>query len=198
MMLSTIKNKILSLESDSPAEDLPQASVLLALTESKEPELIFTLRSKKVSSHGGEVSFPGGMKEDKDRSLEETALRESYEEIGLDPTKVTIYGKMNTLVSRFNVSVTPYVGSIPEGTILNEDSEEIDSIFKVPVSFFLEDKRLRNDPVKKDGEVFYVPAYKYDSYIIWGLTAMIIVNFLNLTLDAGIDLSNPTDPKEEM
>jgi len=198
MMLSTIKNKILSLESDSPTEDLPQASVLLALTESKEPELIFTLRSKKVSSHGGEVSFPGGMKEDKDRSLEETALRESHEEIGLDPTKVTIYGKINTLVSRFNVSVTPYVGSIPEGTILNEDSEEIDSIFKVPVSFFLEDKRLRNDPVKKDGEVFYVPAYKYDSYIIWGLTAMIIVNFLNLTLDAGIDLSNPTDPKEEI
>jgi 8-oxo-dGTP pyrophosphatase MutT (NUDIX family) len=198
MMLSTIKNKILSLESNSPAEDLPQASVLLALTESKEPELIFTLRSKKVSSHGGEVSFPGGMKEDKDRSLEETALRESHEEIGLDPTKVTIYGKMNTLVSRFNVSVTPYVGSIPEGTILNEDSEEIDSIFKVPVSFFLEDKRLRNDPVKKDGEVFYVPAYKYDSYIIWGLTAMITVNFLNLTLDAGIDLSSPTDPKEEM
>tara|TARA_B100001146_G_scaffold224612_1_gene243190 strand:- start:2513 stop:3109 length:597 start_codon:yes stop_codon:yes gene_type:complete len=198
MMLSTIKNKILSLESDSPTEDLPQASVLLALTESKEPELIFTLRSKKVSSHGGEVSFPGGMKEDKDRSLEETALRESHEEIGLDPTKVTIYGKMNTLVSRFNVSVTPYVGSIPEGTILNEDSEEIDSIFKVPVSFFLEDKRLRNDSVKKDGEVFYVPAYKYDSYIIWGLTAMIIVNFLNLTLDAGIDLSNPTDPKEEI
>jgi 8-oxo-dGTP pyrophosphatase MutT (NUDIX family) len=197
-MLSKIKNKILSFKSDSPVEDLPQASVLLALTESKVPELIFTLRSKKVSSHGGEVSFPGGMKENKDRSLEETALRESHEEIGLDPTKVTIYGKMNTLVSRFNVSVTPYVGSIPEGTILNEDSEEIDSIFKVPVSFFLEDKRLRNDAVKKDGEVFYVPAYKYDSYIIWGLTAMITVNFLNLTLDAGIDLTNPTDPKEEM
>ena len=99
MMLSKIKNKILSFKSDSPVEDLPQASVLLALTESKVPELIFTLRSKKVSSHGGEVSFPGGMKEDKDRSLEETALRESHEEIGLDPTKVTIYGKMNTLVS---------------------------------------------------------------------------------------------------
>ena len=163
-MLSTIKNKILSLESNSPAEDLPQASVLLALTESKEPELIFTLRSKKVSSHGGEVSFPAGMKEDKDRSLEETALRESHEEIGLDPTKVTIYGKMNTLVSRFNVSVTPYVGSIPEGTILNEDSELLSIINK--------DKE----------ETFNFETYKFKNRRFLGLVAFCLDALVSILL----------------
>ena len=196
-MLTTIKNKILSFKSALPDEGLPQASVLLALTESSDPQLIFTLRSKKVSSHGGEVAFPGGMKEDSDKDLKETAIRESYEEIGLEPHRVTIFGRLDTPVSRFNISVTPYVGSVSEDILLNDNSDEIDSIFRVPISFFLEDNRLRNDPIKRDGKVFYIPAYKYDSYIIWGLTAMITVNFLNVTLDANIDLSQKIKSKED-
>jgi len=60
----------------------------------------------------------------------------------------------------------------------------------VPLSFFLQDKRYRNDFIQRGEESFYMPAYKYDSFIIWGLTAMITVNFLNLTLDAGIDLQD--------
>lgn len=190
-MLSQIENRVRSFKSNFPADDLPQASVLIALTESIDPKLIYTLRSKKVSSHSGEVAFPGGMKEQKDANLTITALRESYEEIGLSQSKVKVFGSLDTLVSRFNISVTPFVGSVPEDVSLNNDSDEIDSIFKVPLSFFLNEGRYRNDIVRKDGQVFHVPVYKYESYIIWGLTAMITVNFLNLTVDAGIDLLKP-------
>ena len=182
----------LSLKQSDPKSDLPKAAVLIALTDEENPEVIYTLRSNKVSSHQGEVSFPGGMQEESDTSLIMTALRESEEEIGLPQNCVKILGSLDTMVSRFNVSVTPFVGVIPGDGELNTSSEEIEACFKVPLSFLLKDKRYRNDEVNRNGETFYMPAYKYSSYIIWGLTAMITVNFLNRALEAKIDMSLPS------
>ena len=68
------------------------------------------------------------------------------------------------------------------------NSDEIEACFGVPVKFLLEDKRHRNDEINRDGDKFFMPAYEYDSYIIWGLTAMMTVDFLNVALDANIDL----------
>ena len=182
----------LSLKQSDPKSDLPKAAVLIALTDEENPEVIYTLRSNKVSSHQGEVSFPGGMQEESDTSLIITALRESEEEIGLPQNCVKILGSLDTMVSRFNVSVTPFVGVIPGDVELNTSSEEIEACFRVPLSFLLKDKRYRNDEVNRNGETFYMPAYKYSSYIIWGLTAMITVNFLNRALEAKIDMSLPS------
>jgi 8-oxo-dGTP pyrophosphatase MutT (NUDIX family) len=182
----------LSLKQSDPKLDLPKAAVLIALTDEENPEVIYTLRSNKVSSHQGEVSFPGGMREESDTSLIMTALRESEEEIGLPQNCVKILGSLDTMVSRFNISVTPFVGVIPGDVELNTSSEEIEACFKVPLSFLLKDKRYRNDEVNRNGETFYMPAYKYSSYVIWGLTAMITVNFLNRALDAKIDMSLPS------
>ena len=182
----------LSLKQSDPKSDLPKAAVLIALTDEENPEVIYTLRSNKVSSHQGEVSFPGGMQEESDTSLIITALRESEEEIGLPQNCVKILGSLDTMVSRFNVSVTLFVGVIPGDVELNSSSEEIEACFRVPLSFLLKDKRYRNDEVNRNGETFYMPAYKYSSYVIWGLTAMITVNFLNRALDAKIDMSLPS------
>ena len=182
----------LSLKQSDPKSDLPKAAVLIALTDEENPEVIYTLRSNKVSSHQGEVSFPGGMQEESDTSLIITALRESEEEIGLPQNCVKILGSLDTMVSRFNVSVTPFVGVIPGDVELNSSSEEIEACFRVPLSFLLKDKRYRNDEVNRNGETFYMPAYKYSSYVIWGLTAMITVNFLNRALEAKIDMSLPS------
>ena len=187
-MLNNITEKIKSYSGTPPVEELRKAAVLIAITDSKDPELIYTLRSNKVGSHGGEVSFPGGMYEEEDNTLENTALRESQEETGLDKAKVNILGPIDTVVSRFNVSVTPFVGIVPDDIELNDNSDEIEACFKVPLSFLLEDKRHRNDEINRNGDIFFMPAYQYDSYIIWGLTAMITVDFLNIALDAKIDL----------
>jgi len=191
-MLNKIRSNLKDFRGSPPVEDLPKAAVLLAVTEQENPELIFTLRSNKVSSHKGEVAFPGGKVEEVDKSLQDTALREAEEEIGLDKNTVQVLGSLDTTVSRFGISVTPFVGIIPPNPVLNESSSEIESYFKVPISYFIDDKRHRNDKVTKDGgETFYMPAYKYNNYIIWGLTAMITVNFLNLALEKEIDLSKP-------
>ena len=128
------------------------------------------------------------MYEVEDENLEKTALRESKEETGLDIAKVNILGPIDTVVSRFNISVTPYVGIVPNNIELNNNSDEIEACFKVPLSFLLQDKRHRNDEINRDGDIFFMPAYEYDSYIIWGLTAMMTVDFLNIALDAKIDL----------
>ena len=187
-MLEKIKEKIKLYSGTPPVDELRQAAVLIAVTESENPELIYTLRSNKVGSHGGEVSFPGGMFEVEDKNLQDTALRESHEETGLDRSKVNILGSIDTVVSRFNISVTPYVGIVPSDIELNDNSDEIEACFRVPLSFLLEDKRHRNDEINRNGDIFFMPAYSYDSYIIWGLTAMITVDFLNIALDANIDL----------
>ena len=187
-MLDKITEKIKSYSGTPPAEELRQAAVLIAVTDSEDPELIYTLRSNKVGSHGGEVSFPGGMFEKEDKDLQNTALRESQEETGLDQSKVNILGPIDTVVSRFNISVTPYVGIVPNNIELNNNSDEIEACFRVPLSFLLKDKRHRNDEINRNGDIFFMPAYSFDSYIIWGLTAMITVDFLNIALEANIDL----------
>ena len=189
-MLDKITDKIQTYFGKPPVAELRKAAVLIAVTDSKDPELIYTLRSNKVGSHGGEVSFPGGMYEEQDDTLENTALRESEEETGLDRNKVSILGPIDTVVSRFNISVTPYVGIVPHNIELNDSSDEIEACFRVPLSFLLRDKRHRNDEINRNGDIFFMPAYEYNSYIIWGLTAMMTVDFLNIALDAGIDLKS--------
>ena len=124
-MLEKIKEKIGGYSGTPPVEELRKAAVLIAVTDGPEPELIYTLRSNKVGSHGGEVSFPGGMYEEQDQDLRYTALRESEEETGLDVKKVDIIGPIDTVVSRFNISVTPYVGIVPNDIELNDSSDEI-------------------------------------------------------------------------
>jgi len=187
-MLDKITSKLKAYKGNPPVNELKKAAVLIAIVDCDNPELIYTLRSNKVGSHGGEVSFPGGMYEKDDSTLKVTALRESEEETGLNREQVQIIGSTDTVVSRYNVSVTPYVGIVPDDISLNNDSEEIEACFRVPISFLLEDKRYRNDNINKNGESFFMPAYKFESFIIWGLTAMMTVDFLNITLDAGIDL----------
>ena len=187
-MLENIREKISAYIGTPPIEELKKAAVLIAVTDGSEPELIYTLRSNKVGTHGGEVSFPGGMYEEEDGDLKFTALRESEEETGLDISKVDLLGPTDTVVSRFNISVTPYVGIVPNDIKLNNNSDEIEACFRVPVKFLLQDKRFRNDEINRNGDIFFMPAYKYDSYIIWGLTAMMTVDFLNIALDANIDL----------
>ena len=187
-MLNEIISKLKEYKGNPPVEELRKAAVLIAIVDRDEPELIYTLRSNKVGSHGGEVSFPGGMHEKEDISLEITALRESEEETGLNRVLVQIIGSKDTVVSRYNVSVTPYVGIVPDDVSLNNESDEIEDCFRVPISYLLQDKRYRNDHIERNGESFYMPAYKFDTFIIWGLTAMMTVDFLNIALDAGIDL----------
>lgn len=174
------------------ALDYPEAGVLVPVTNNhQQPELIFTLRSDNLKTHRGQVSFPGGRRDLIDASLEATALRESHEEIGLPPEHVHVIAPLSQVMSRYGILVTPYVGVVPEDYPLVASPDEIESIFQVPIDFFLEDRRERTDALSFLNHTFYVPCYRWERYQIWGLSAVILVDFLNAVYDAKIDLLEP-------
>lgn len=174
-----------------PTLALPQAAVLMPLTRSEHPELILTRRADDLSTHAGEVAFPGGRRDPTDSDLLHTALRESQEEVGLDPHCVQIAGSLSQLVSRHGIEVTPYVGIVPQGLSYSANAEEIDSIFSVPLDFFAEDARETTHRIDYLGQSWYVPSYRFHDYKIWGLTAVMVVELVNLLYDRRLRLDVP-------
>ncbi|KEF31754.1 MAG: CoA pyrophosphatase [Gammaproteobacteria bacterium] len=174
------------------ALDYPEAGILVPITnDDRNPEMIFTLRSANLSTHRGQVAYPGGKRDPGDPSLAATALRETHEEIGLPPEQVNVIAPLSQVMSRYGILVTPYVGVIPADHPLEHNPDEIESVFRVPLSFFLEDRRERTDALNFLNHTFYVPCYRWERYQIWGLSAVVLVDFLNAVYDAGIDLLEP-------
>ncbi len=189
-MIEDIKYKLNLNNSEKPS-GRPQASVLIAILNYGEfiesPELIYTQRSSHLSTHSGEVSFPGGKADKTDLSLFRTALREANEEISLNSEDITELGKLNYLISRHKVEVNPFVASVDKPQAL-EPNEEIQEIFTVPLNFLLDPKNIQRESIERQGNVWQVPTWNIKSQKIWGLTAMITVNFLNVCFDANIEI----------
>lgn len=172
----------------------PEAAVLVPITRSDEPEVVLTLRASGLSTHGGEVAFPGGRRDPEDPDLIRTALREAEEEIGLPPGLVEVVGPLSTLVSRHGIQVTPYVGLVPDFVEYRPNDGEIAAVFSVPLEFFRNDPRETTHRIDYQGRSWYVPSYRYAEYKIWGLTAIMLVELVNLVYDdAGIDLHQPPE-----
>jgi 8-oxo-dGTP pyrophosphatase MutT (NUDIX family) len=174
-------------------ENLPRASVLVPITrEEPEPRIILTRRAEHLSTHKGQVAFPGGKQDPEDTSPLHTALRESREEIGLLPEQVQVVGQLSDVISLHGFKVTPFVGIVDPGLSLQADPNELESIFQVPLSWFLGAEPVRRDAIRYKELHLSVPAYHYETegrcYEIWGLSAIILVELLNLTMDAGIPL----------
>jgi len=169
----------------------PEAAVLVPITRSDEPELVLTLRASGLSTHGGEVAFPGGRRDPEDPDLIHTALREAEEEIGLPPGLVEVIGPLSPLVSKHGIQVTPYVGLVPDYVEYQANDGEIAAVFSVPLAFFREDPREMTHRIDYLGRSWYVPSYRFGEYRIWGLTAIMVVELVNLAYDAGIELHRP-------
>ena len=156
-----------------------EAAVLMPLYPRRgQLHLLLTRRTRQVSTHKGDVSFPGGLREEGDESLSATALRETHEEVGIDPSYVKILGPFHQYLAISNVSVTPYVGFLQEGFDLRPSRKEVAAILKVPLEFFAEtvptvEKRWRNGRARR---IYF---YDFEGEVIWGLTARIIKDFVD-------------------
>jgi len=175
------------------AQTFPEAAVLVPIIRGESPELVLTLRASGLSTHGGEVAFPGGRRDPEDSDLMATALREAEEEIGLAPGLVEVVGPLSEQVSRHRIKVTPYVALIPDFVEYRPNDAEIAAVFTVPLRFFLEDVRETTHRIDFQGASWFVPSYRFGEYRIWGLTAVMIVELVNLLFDAGIDLQSPPE-----
>lgn len=192
-MLDLIRQRLSGFQPRSFPTDKRKASVLIALTDHRDPRVILTKRASHLSTHSGEIAFPGGKHDDTDPDLLFTALREAHEEVGLLPESVDVIGPLGQVISKHGLQVTPWVGVISRDLELYANPSELDEVFEVPLSFFLEDNRYSTDEIRFRGKNLYVPAWEYQGHIIWGLTAYMLVELLNEGCGADI----PMKPRPE-
>ena len=137
-----------------------------------------------VDSHKGQISFPGGRCE-KGETRQATAIRESWEEIGLKPEDVRILGELDDTITLFtDYIITPFVGAIPYPYQFKVCSQEVDEIITVPISKLLDKRNYSENTQIYNGEAYLVCTYKYDNHVIWGATARILKHFLDLIYGA--------------
>ena len=184
-MLDSIKQKLEQINLTDPTK-YKKAGVLILLIKDNDDEeykILFTKRSEQLKTHSGEVSFPGGKWEEGDSNLYQTALRESNEEINLDIENVTKLGPLNFLLSRHKIEVNPFVGYLNQLQDF-KGNFEIDEIFTVPISFLMNEKNIEYKEFNRKDLKVYIPSWVYNGNRIWGLTAMIAADFLNICFDA--------------
>lgn len=194
MLITDIERRLHKHQPRSIDTPLPEAAVLVPLVTNNQgqaTEIILTRRATHLHKHSGEVAFPGGKREDDDRDLIHTALRESQEEIDLKPSSVQILGTMGPVISRFGIKVFPVIGSVPENLSLSANIEELDRIFHVPLDFLTNPDNLQFHHWSMNEKTYSMPSYQYGEYLIWGLTAIMLVEFLNVGLNTTIPLDAP-------
>ena len=183
-MLDSIKQKLEQINLTDPTK-YKKAGVLILLIKDNDDEeykILFTKRSEQLKTHSGEVSFPGGKWEEGDSNLYQTALRESNEEINLDTENVTKLGPLNFLLSRHKIEVNPFVGYLNQLQDF-KGNFEIDEIFTVPISFLMNEENIEYKEFNRKDLKVYIPSWVYNGNRIWGLTAMIAADFLNICFD---------------
>lgn len=172
--------------------DGADAAVLIAIfTGRGEPEVLLTRRPTHMTSHAGEVAFPGGKRDAGDASLTDTALRESEEEVALPRACVEILGALKPARAKSGIKVLPVVGLVRDEPELIGNPDEVESVFRVPLRFFFEQKPARDHRINFRGIDLVVPCFRYDGYVIWGLTAYMLVEFMRQGFDHAIDYPWP-------
>jgi 8-oxo-dGTP pyrophosphatase MutT (NUDIX family) len=154
------------------------AVLILGYPRDAEPHIVFTQRTETVSTHRGQISLPGGAREQSDDSLKETALRETYEELGIDPDRVQVVGRLeDEYVVVSNFLIAPFVGVLNEEPTFLPNPLEVAQVIEVPL------ERLRDPTIFREEdwsrpEMPRMQFYSVNGHEIWGATARIIRKFL--------------------
>jgi 8-oxo-dGTP pyrophosphatase MutT (NUDIX family) len=160
-----------------PKEPLIKAAVLVPLIErNEEMTVLLTKRTDHLDTHAGQISFPGGRMEDCDASAEDTALRETLEEVGLDTAHIEILGRLSSYITRTGFDVAPIIGVVSPPFSLTPDPYEVADVFETPLAFLLDpaNRHIHSHEVEgKTGRFYAMP--HGDNYI-WGATAGILVS----------------------
>ena len=180
-------------------KNMKKAAVLIPLVKKDNSySILFELRSKTMKRQPGEISFPGGIIENNE-SPKEACLRETFEEIGIKEEDIDIISPLDVYVSHANLIIHPYLGLIKNTDNLNLNESEVDHVFLVPLNYLLDyDVTCYTNDVKvipkddfpynkipnKENYKFAqgdypVWFYEYKNYVIWGITARILENFLD-------------------
>lgn len=159
---------------------VPAAVLVPLFIKDNEYHLLFTKRTEQLNHHRGEISFPGGVCQKEDGGPLQTALRETWEEVGIAADDVDVLGELDDFYSIHNYLVTPYVGVFPSQYPLRLNADEIERLIEAPLSHFLKPEIFRVEDWSWKGRVHPVYFYTYQNDDIWGLTAAILKQFLDI------------------
>ncbi|MBM2824355.1 MAG: mismatch repair protein MutT [Dehalococcoidales bacterium] len=160
-------------------ERLPSAVMLPIYCKQGQYHILLTKRTERVKDHKGQISFPGGAYEERDRTLTSTALRECSEEIGLATEAVELLGELDdTITSTSPFIISPFVAAIPWPYPFKRDPIEVEEIFEAPLSALLTQDCLRQESEVASGQPATNYSYEYGGKVIWGATARILNQFL--------------------
>lgn len=155
------------------------AAVLVPIVEQhNELFILLTKRAEHLTHHPGQISFPGGKVEKTDNSLTHTALREAKEEVGLNTDNVSVLGQLAPYHTVTGFNITPVVGLITEPLALQIDTSEVEEVFLVPLTHFINQKNHTTVAMHHQGKIHHVYYMPYQHYNIWGATAAIIADLV--------------------
>jgi 8-oxo-dGTP pyrophosphatase MutT (NUDIX family) len=166
----------------TPDPALPPAGVLLILHERPNgPHVIFQKRTDSVRDHKGQISFPGGVMDPGDPDVKFTALRETHEEIGVEPEHIEVLGQLDDMVTVSNFLVTPFVGWLDLYPYEWRTSDrEVAYLLEVPLDHLRDPDNLVPDRRVINGREYTFQSYQFGGDLIWGATARMLGNFLDI------------------
>lgn len=169
-----------------PLDPVRPAAVLIGLVDHDEGlRVLFTVRSARLHHHAGQISFPGGGADPRDRDAVDTALREASEEIGLERDRVEVLGTLPQYLTVSSFRVTPVVGLVARDAALRADPFEVDEFFDVPLAYLMDSAHHQRRVVVHEPTQRYLYAIEYRGardYFIWGATAAMLRNFYRFLL----------------
>ncbi len=163
--------------------DPRQAGVLLLLYPVQAAlHLVLTVRTANLNHHSGQISLPGGGWEKGDASLQETALREAYEEIGIAAAGLELFGSLTPLyIPPSNNVIHPFVAYTPQRPAFHPDPKEVAELLEVPLHLLLDPATRREEDWNWRGMILHVPFYAVSGeHKVWGATAIVLAEFLAL------------------
>ena len=162
-------------------EELRPAAVLVPVVRRENGlTILLTQRTDHLYDHAGQISFPGGRSEAHDESPAATALRETFEEIGLPHSHVEVLGALPEYTTVTGYHVTPVVGLVSSPPVLRLDTFEVAEAFEVPLAFFLDPGNHQRNTLQYQGRTRHYYAMPYGQRYIWGATAGMLMNLYAL------------------
>jgi 8-oxo-dGTP pyrophosphatase MutT (NUDIX family) len=151
------------------------ASVLVPLILGPAPGVLLTRRTAQLSSHAGQVSFPGGRIDPEDADAEAAALREASEEIGLRPEDVDLIGRLDDHLTGTGYRITPVVGLIPPGLAFQPNPHEVAALLELPMAVLLDPNAPQRREAEYRGRLRQFWVWPHPEHYIWGATAAILM-----------------------
>ena len=158
----------------------PAAVMVLLYPKNGEYCVLLNRRSQEVEHHKGEISFPGGVKDPEDKDMLHTALRETYEELGVASSDVTLLGELSEVATISGFVISPYVATIPGPYKFTLSDQEIEELIEVPLSALLDSQNRREEVRLRGKDMVKAQSYAYNGSLIYGATARILDEFVNL------------------